>query len=117
MKKYATELIGTFFLVLVIALTGNPIAIGSILMVMVYMGGPVSGAHYNPAVTLAILINKKITTKDALTYMLFQLAGAMIAAFVFYFLMGSSQRFVAAPNPSINVIKPLLVEAIFTFAL
>ena len=54
MKKYITEFIGTFFLVLTIGLAGGenaPIAIGSALMVMIYAGGHISGAHYNPAVT------------------------------------------------------------------
>jgi aquaporin Z len=50
MGKYAIEFIGTFFLVLTVALTGNPIAIGAVLMVMVYMGGNISGRHYNYSV-------------------------------------------------------------------
>ena len=63
MKKYLVEFIGTFFLVLAIGMAvidpggaGNlaPIAIGATLMVMVFAGGHVSGAHYNPAVTLAV---------------------------------------------------------------
>ena len=63
MKKYLTEFIGTFFLVLTIGLTVlplAPLAIGSALMVMVYMGGHISGAHYNPAVTLAVFMRGKI---------------------------------------------------------
>jgi len=60
MRNYITEFVGTFFLMLVIALTGNPLAIGAVLMVMVFAGGHISGAHYNPAVTLAILIRKKL---------------------------------------------------------
>ena len=55
MKIYIVEFIGTFFLILVIALTGNPIAIGAILAAMVYFGEQISGAHYNPAVTLGFL--------------------------------------------------------------
>ena len=70
MKKYVIELIGTFFLVLVIGLTGNPIAIGSVLMVMVYMGGHISGAHYNPAVTLAVLMHRKIDGREAASVVL-----------------------------------------------
>ena len=54
MKKYIVELIGTFFLVLIIGLTENPIAIGLGLAVLVYMGAHISGAHYNPVVTLAM---------------------------------------------------------------
>ena len=62
MSKYVVELIGTFFLVLTIGLVViepgagafAPLAIGSILMVMIYAGGHISGGHYNPAVTLAV---------------------------------------------------------------
>ena len=66
MKNYLTEFVGTFFLVLTIGLTAvsgtpmAPLAIGSVLMVMVYLGGHVSGAHYNPAVTLAIFLRGKL---------------------------------------------------------
>ena len=74
MKKYLTEFIGTFFLVFSIGMaltSGNPLAplaIGLTLMVMVYMGGHVSGAHYNPAVTVGIFMRGKICllyTSDA----------------------------------------------------
>ena len=63
MNKYVTEFVGTFFLVLTIGLAvlgGTPmapLAIGASLMVMVYMGGHVSGGHYNPAVTLAVVLH------------------------------------------------------------
>ena len=117
MKNYIVEFIGTFFLVLVIGLTGNPIAIGSVLMVMVYMGGHISGAHYNPAVTLAIWIRKKIELKDALMYMMFQLMGAMTAAIFFHLIWGWDVKFAPAPNHAINILKPLFIEIAFTFAL
>ena len=58
-----TEFIGTFFLVLTVCLsvlTSAPLAIGSSLMVMVYMGGHISGGHYNPAVSLAVLLRGKL---------------------------------------------------------
>jgi len=115
MKNYIVELIGTFFLVLVIGLTGNPIAIGCILMVMVYMGGHVSGAHYNPAVTLGVMMRGKIEGKDAVMYMVFQVIGAMLAALLYYMLNGAT--FAPAPAADINVVKVLVVEAVFTFAL
>jgi aquaporin Z len=115
MKKYVTELIGTFFLVFVIGLTLNPLAIGAVLMAMVFMGGHVSGAHYNPAVTLAVLIRKKIDAKDAMMYMVFQLIGALLAATAFHFMYGKT--FAPAPDHSINILKPLFIEIVFTFAL
>ena len=63
MAKYVAELIGTFFLVLTVGCTGiavgpgviPPLAIGSVLMVMIYAGGPISGAHYNPPVTIGVV--------------------------------------------------------------
>ena len=71
MRNYLTEFIGTFFLVLTIGLTvlGEspmaPLAIGASLMIMVYMGGHVSGGHYNPAVSLAVLLRGKMTSIGA----------------------------------------------------
>ena len=71
MNKYLTELIGTFFLVLTIGCTviGGatlpPLAIGAVLMVMIFAGGHISGAHYNPAITLAFLLRGKIDVKNA----------------------------------------------------
>jgi aquaporin Z len=116
MKNYLTELIGTFFLVLTIGLTGNPIAIGSILMCMVYFGGHISGAHYNPAVTIAILMRKKISASDAMMYMIAQILGATLAATVFYLL--SHHTFAPAPGGHYTYdLKPLAVEIMFTFAL
>lgn len=115
MKKLLVELIGTFFLVFVILLSGNPLAIGCILMVMVYMGGHISGAHYNPAVTLAILIRKRIKSSEAFMYMIAQLIGALAAAIMYYLIFGKT----AAPAPAAgyNILKPLFIEAAFTFAL
>ena len=115
MKKYLIELIGTFFLVLVIGLTGNPLAIGSVLMVMIYMGGHVSGAHYNPAVTLAVLLQKKIDTRDAGMYMIFQVIGSIAAALVAYAITGNT--FAPGPGATASTVSALLVEIIFTFAL
>ena len=95
MNKYFTEFIGTMFLVLVVGIAAiggqagamAPVAIGTILMVMVYAGGHISGAHYNPAVTFAVLIRKKISINDAIVYWIAQIGGAMaawaIAKFIF----------------------------------
>ncbi len=115
MKKYIIELIGTFFLVLVIGLTGNPVAIGSVLMVMVYMGGPISGGHYNPAVTLAILMRRKIDGREAGMYIISQVLGAIVAALMVNVLIGHT--FAPAPGEGVTALNALLVEIIFTFAL
>ena len=77
MNKYIAEFIGTFFLVLTIGCTVigaipgviAPLAIGAALMVMVYAGGHISGGHYNPAVTLGVLIRGKIKAADVVPYM------------------------------------------------
>lgn len=114
-KRCAVEFIGTFFLVLVVALTGNPIAIGAALTALVYMGGYISGAHYNPAVTLALLLNNKLSTQEAIQYMIIQFIAGFTAAVVFFVITGS--RFI--PQLGINTSKmPIfLVESLFTFLL
>ena len=115
MKNYITEFIGTFFLVLTIGLTGDPIAIGTMLMVMVYMGGQISGAHYNPAVSIAMIIRGLLSVKEAINYILSQLAGAILAALLVNWLGGAVMEI--APSDSASILQILVVEAIFTFAL
>ena len=90
MNKYIAEFIGTFFLVLTIGCTGigagtgviPPLAIGAALMVMVFAGGHISGAHYNPAVTLGVLIRGRLKPADAVPYMIAQVIAAAVAAIV-----------------------------------
>ncbi|MBP9096749.1 MAG: aquaporin, partial [Ignavibacteria bacterium] len=106
MNKYLTEFIGAFFLILVIGMTGNPLAIGAILMVMIYMGGNISGGHYNPAVTLGVFMRGKIDAKDMIMYWVFQLLGAIIAAFIVFVLSAKTMQVVPAVGR--DVIKVLL---------
>lgn len=121
MAKYVTEFVGTMFLVLIIgcsvAFAGDfaPIAIGVGLMALVYMGGHVSGAHYNPAVTLGALMTKKIGAKDAVAYMVVQVIGATVGAFAAAHLTGKT----FAPGPGLEAGIPmvLLAEVLFTFML
>ena len=121
MNKYIAEFIGTFFLVLTIGCTGigagagviAPLAIGAALMVMVFAGGHISGAHYNPAVTLGVFIRGKVNVADVLPYMVAQLAGAMIAALAVKFLRAG----VAVTPITPHVGPALLAEFLFTFAL
>ena len=121
MNKYLTEYIGTFFLCLTVTLaiiTHSPlaaIAIGGILMVMVYMGGHISGAHYNPAVSLAVLIRGSLPVKDFVPYLIAQFAAGISAGYVCLFLAGS----MAAPNPApeLNAFSIITFEVLYTFAL
>jgi aquaporin Z len=122
MNKLTTEFIGTFFLVLtigctVIGTTGTgvipPLAIGAALMVMVFAGGHVSGAHYNPAVTLGVLVRGRCTSADAVGYMVAQCAGAIIAALVVGFLKAG----VVVTPAKIDISAALVAEFLFTFAL
>ena len=121
MKNYLTEFIGTFFLVLVVGVAVAiktpfaPLAIGGVLMVMVYMGGHISGAHYNPAVTLSVLMRGKIAMNEALIYMASQFVGAIVAGLTTAYLLGSAVT--VAPNANIGNVKALVVEILFTFAL
>ncbi len=121
MSKYITEFIGTFFLVFTIGLAVllelplAPLAIGSVLMVMVYMGGHISGAHYNPAVSLAILMLGKLNFKDFVFYVLFQVAGSLAASGVVFVILGKT--FALNPAETSSTLAALLVEVLYTFAL
>jgi aquaporin Z len=122
MRKYLTEFIGTFFLVLTVGLTVigavpmAPLAIGASLMIMVYMGGHISGGHYNPAVSLAVLLRGKMASAgEFVGYVVSQLAGAIAAAVVAYVITGKT--FAPAPADSTSALGALLVETLFTFAL
>jgi len=120
MKKYTVEFIGTFLFVLsIIGIIYNASAlvavhIGITLTALVYMGWAVSGAHYNPAVTLGIFLNKKITARDALGYVIAQLFWAVCA----YAVM---TRWLNITLPPVwlygNLTELFIAELIFTFAL
>ncbi|MEC9108108.1 MAG: MIP/aquaporin family protein [Bacteroidota bacterium] len=114
MKKYIVEGIGTYFLVLIIGLTGNPIAIGIGLSILVYMGGHISGAHYNPAVSLAMIIRGEISVGECLKYVLSQCIGAVAAAYSII-LLGADALAVVSKTDSMTSF--FLAEIIFTFLL
>lgn len=121
MNKYITEFIGTFFLVLTIGCTVipgapgviAPLAIGAALMVMIFAGGHVSGAHYNPAVTLAVFVRGRCPAKDVVPYWVAQILAAVAAAFIAMFLYGKS----GTPMEIANIPQALVAEFLFTFAL
>jgi aquaporin Z len=120
MKKYFVEFIGTFFLVFTVGMavrsgsTLAPFAIGAALMVMIYAGGHISGAHYNPAVTLAVWLRGKCSRSDVIPYWIAQLLAGAVAAFVVNFVL--SDKPVAGPAAHV-VLPSLTVEFLFTFAL
>jgi aquaporin Z len=121
MKKYVAEFIGAFFLVLTIGCTVipgapgviAPLAIGAALMVMVYANGHVSGAHLNPAVTLAVFVRGRCEARDVVPYWIAQLLAGAAAAFVAVFLVGKT----GMPMEIANVQLALVAEFLFTFAL
>jgi aquaporin Z len=124
-RKLVTEFIGTFFLMLTVGcaviLSADatrgiipPLAIGSALMVMVYAGGHISGAHYNPAVSLAVLVRGRLPSAELVPYWIAQVAGALAAAFAAKYLTGGVGTPAAAPA---DVAKVILAEFLFTFAL
>jgi len=120
MQKSAAEFIGTFFLVLTVGSTGiaagpgviAPLAIGSVLMAMIYAGGHISGAHYNPAVTLGVLIRGRASVRELLVYWLTQLAAAGAASAVV--LLFKTQ---AAVTLVAQTAAGGMAEFVFTFAL
>jgi aquaporin Z len=92
-----------------------PLAIGLALMVMVYAGGPISGAHYNPSVSLAAWIRGALPTKDLVPYWVAQFAGAVLAGFLIYKFTGSPLH--VAPGAAATSLKALSAEIVFSFAL
>lgn len=120
--KYVYEFVGTFFLVLTVGMTVlspnsagmmAPLAIGLALAALVYAGGHISGAHYNPAVSLAIYLKGKLTLKDLGLYWIVQLLAALSAAYLTIFFKGSP----ALAPLQWATGKEFLAEFLFTFAL
>ncbi|MFV0310419.1 MAG: MIP family channel protein [Dysgonomonas sp.] len=133
MKKYLAEMIGTMVLVLmgcgaaVFAGAGQPFAsvgtlgvafaFGLAVLAMVYTIGKISGCHINPAITLGLLLSKKISAKDAGLYMIFQVIGAIIGSAILYVLAkdsGSTTTFTGA-NGYTDLLPAFVAETVFTF--
>ena len=102
-KKYISEFIGSFFLVATVigsgimgvnmaignnavALLGNTIATGAILFVLIKMFGPISGAHFNPAVSMVFFLRKEIDFKNLLTYIVYQMIGGILAVITIHYI-------------------------------
>jgi aquaporin Z len=121
-RKYVVEFIGTFFLVLTVgaAVLGRvalaPLAIGAVLMTMVYAGGHISGGHYNPAVTFAVLVRGRIGRTDAVAYWAAQVAAGFLAALVAKWLVNPGPVKALSPTGR-GLWAAMVAEALFTFAL
>lgn len=115
MRRYITELIGTLFLVMG-AILGGGVGASLALIIMVYAGGHISGAHYNPAITLSVLIRGKIGAKEVIPYWISQIAGAFIAALIvgYVFDVKSGGDCVI---PDDGILKAFAAEFLGTFAL
>lgn len=121
MAKHLVEFIGTFFLVATVGFCVidpgagplAPLAIGSVLMVMIYAGGHISGGHYNPAVTLAVWMRGRCPLADVPGYMIAQIGGALAAAFLVFYMKGKG----GTPPDELHVVRALIAELLFTFAL
>lgn len=113
MRKLVVELMGTFFFVLTIILTNNPWAIASMLMAWAYIGGYVSGAHYNPAVSLAVGLSHRWNWLEIIKYMIAQTLGAFIAMQASLFLTGKNGLSVI--NITGTMSHLLTMEALLTF--
>lgn len=120
--KYLYEFIGTFFLMLTIGMTvvnpNNagllaPLAIGSILAVMVFAGGHISGGHYNPAVSLAVFLRGKLPSQDLWMYWVAQLTAAIVAGLMTFYFKGNAE---VSPVEG-DILRTFLAEFLFTFAL
>lgn len=122
LKRYLVEFIGTFFLVFTIGATAvfggpgviAPLAIGFVLMVMVYAGGYISGGHYNPAVSLAAVVRGALSAKEWFFYAVFQILGGVVAALVINFMAGEPMNGTFIPYDFANLV---IAEFLFTFAL
>jgi aquaporin Z len=125
MKKYIVEFIGTFFLVLSVIMANNnpsvallaPLAVAAMLIAMIYAGGHISGAHYNPAVTLAMFMRRRIDRVDAVYYVLAQLLAALTAAALGTFLHQNEGGPAIALHTNGAPFGSLLAEVLGTFAL
>lgn len=118
--KLLTEFVGSFLFMLVIAMAAvsgspfAPLAIGTALMTMVYMGGHISGAHYNPAVSLAVLLRGKMTPQEFIGYVVAQLLGSLAAFFLGFWLSGSTPGMTVGSE---SMGAAFVNEAVFTFML
>jgi aquaporin Z len=120
--RYVVEGVGTLFLVFTIGASVRsgsalaPLAIGAVLMAMIYAGGHISGAHYNPAVTLAVLVRRRIELRDAVRYWIAQIIGGLSAAVAVQAIVPAAQGNPLSFTGS-AMAAAFAAELLFTFAL
>src|ERR1700745_4259503 len=121
-RKYAVEAIGAVFLPFAggVAVLSHsvftPLAAGPMLMVMIYAGGHISGGHYNPAVTLAALVRRRIGIRDAAAYWVAQVVGGVIAGLLARALL-TAAGVKTLPLSGHAEATAAVVELLITFAL
>src|SRR5215467_2835714 len=119
-RKLVVEFVGMFLFVFTVGMATNkagagalaPLAIGSILMVMVFAGGHVSGGHFNPAVSTAVFLRGRMAANEYVSYILTQIVAVVLAAFLVRYVGGRESHSLVANSP-----KMLISEFVFTFAL
>ena len=130
MKKYLAEIVGTFALVLfgtgaivvdqytsgAITHLGISAAFGVIVTLMIYVLGKISGAHMNPAVTIAFAINKNFRWRDVSPYIIAQISGALLASFVLK-LTFPANELLGTTLPSGSIMQSFFLELLLTFIL
>jgi aquaporin Z len=122
MRKYITEFVGTFGLVLTIGcvVMGEsslaPLAIGGVLAALVFAGGHISGAHYNPAVTLAVFLRGRVRGIDVLPYFAAQIVGGLLGALAARIIVNPAS-IEAMSFSGREIAVALVAEFLFTFLL
>ena len=118
---YATEAVGTLLLMFTVGVcvrSGSPLAplgVGAVLMALIYAGGHISGAHYNPAVTVAALIRRRIGAREAVGYAVAQVIGGVVGAELVRVVVPTAGP-VLAPSGA-QLLAVFVAELVFTFAL
>lgn len=124
MKRYFAEFLGTLVLVLIgcgtavfsgVDLVATSLAFGLSVVAMAYTIGGFSGCHINPAITLAAWVSKRISSLDALMYMIFQVAGAIAGAAILLYLAPESGLGANGLQEGISLQQGLIAEGVFTF--
>lgn len=119
-RKLVVEFVGMFLFVFTVGMATNkagagalaPLAIGAVLMVMVFAGGHVSGGHFNPAVSTAVFLRGRMVANEFAAYVVTQFLAAVIAGFVVRYVGGREAHQAVASSG-----KMLVAEFLFTFAL